>query len=229
MRLELLQRLNEARAAREAAIVLTDLASGGQDLLLERQVEAHIEREALETLLRNGRSGSVELGGTALFAGVYLPPVKLVCIGAVHISQALAPMARLVGLDVTIVDPREAFATTERFQGVDLRAEWPDVALPEIGLDRWSAFCALTHDPKIDDPGLHAALRAGCFYIGALGSRKTHGRRVERLTEAGFAADEIARIHAPIGLPIGAQSPSEIALSILSEITAVRRLKPQPR
>ncbi len=229
MRLDLLTRLNEARAAREAAVVLTDLDGGEQTLLLDADIAAHPERETLEALLRRGRSGGVELGGRSLFAGVYLPPVRLVCIGAVHISQALSPMARLVDLDVTVVDPREAFATRERFPDVDLRVEWPDVVLPEIGLDRWTAFCALTHDPKIDDPGLDAALKAGCFYIGALGSRKTHGRRVERLTAAGFSEAEIARIHAPIGLPIGAASPAEIALSILSEITATRRLGPDAR
>lgn len=227
MRLELLKALNEARAARQAAIVLSDLEGGEQELLLEADASRHPHRQELEALLRKGRSGNVELGGRSLFAGVYLPPVKLVCIGAVHISQALAPMAAMVDLDVTIVDPREAFATEERFPDARLIAEWPDVALPKIGLDRWTAFCALTHDPKIDDPGLSAALGAECFYIGALGSRKTHGKRVERLTAAGFTAEQIGRIHAPIGLAIGAASPAEIALSILAQITAARRLKPE--
>lgn len=226
MRLDLLKELNAARAAREAAIVLTDLQDGAQTLLREPDIPAHPERDALEALLRKGRSGNAEIGGRQVFAGVYLPPVRLVCLGAVHISQALGPMARLIDLDVTVIDPREAFATKERFPDVDLHVEWPDVVLPQVGLDRWTAFCALTHDPKIDDPGLDAALKAGCFYIGALGSRKTHAKRVERLTAAGFSEADIARIHAPIGLAIGAASPAEIALSILAQITAARRLAP---
>jgi xanthine dehydrogenase accessory factor len=141
----------------------------------------------------------------------------------VHISQALAPMARGLDLDVTVIDPRTAFATPERFPDVPVLAEWPDEALPRIGLDRYTALVALTHDPKIDDPALTAALRAECFYIGALGSRKTHGRRVERLVQAGFTEADIARIHAPIGLDIGAVSPAEIAVSILAEIVATLR------
>ena len=226
MRLDLLKALNEARGAREAALVITDVESGEQTLLREDDVAVQPESEALEALLRGGRSRTMEVGGRQLFAAVYAPPVRLVCLGAVHITQAMAPMARLVDLDVTIVDPREAFATAARFPDVDLKIAWPDEVLPDIGLDRWTAFCALTHDPKIDDPGLIAALNADCFYVGALGSRKTHGRRVERLTEAGIATAEIERIHAPIGLAIGASSPAEIALSILAEITAARRLKP---
>ncbi len=132
-------------------------------------------------------------------------------------------MARGLDLDVTVIDPRTAFATPERFPGVPVLAEWPDAALPRLGLDRYTALVALTHDPKIDDPALQAALRAECFYVGALGSKKTHARRVDRLTEAGFGQDSIARIHAPIGLDIGAVSPAEIALSVLAEIVATLR------
>jgi xanthine dehydrogenase accessory factor len=154
---------------------------------------------------------------------VQVPPVRAVLVGAVHISQALAPMASGLDLDVTIVDPRTAFATPERFPDVPVLAEWPDAALPRLGLDRYTALLALTHDPKIDDPALVAALRAECFYIGALGSKKTHARRVERLTEAGFGEADIARIHAPIGLDIGAVSPAEIAVSILAEMVATLR------
>jgi xanthine dehydrogenase accessory factor len=138
----------------------------------------------------------------------------------VHISQALAPMAKLLGYDVTIVDPRTAFASVERFPEVKVLAEWPDTALPPLGIDRYTAFAALTHDPKIDDPALTHALARDCFYIGALGSKKTHARRVERLKAAGIGDNEIARIHSPIGLDIGAVSPSEIAVAILGEITA---------
>jgi xanthine dehydrogenase accessory factor len=152
-----------------------------------------------------------------------VPPVRVLVVGAVHISQALAPMARGLDLDVTILDPRTAFATPERFPDVPLLAEWPDAAIPRLGLDRYTALVALTHDPKIDDPALVSALRAECFYIGALGSRKTHARRMDRLTSEGFSAADIAWIHAPIGLDIGAVSPAEIALSILAEIVATLR------
>ena len=132
-------------------------------------------------------------------------------------------MARPLGLDCAIVDPRTAFATPERFPGGTLLAEWPDTALPKLGLDPFTAFVALTHDPKIDDPGLAAALRAGCFYVGALGSRKTHATRVERLAAMGFSEAEIGRLRAPVGLDIGAVSPAEIALSVLAEIVAAMR------
>jgi xanthine dehydrogenase accessory factor len=144
-------------------------------------------------------------------------------IGAVHISQALAPMAKGVDLDVTIIDPRTAFATPERFPDVPVRTEWPNAVLPEIGIDRYTAIVALTHDPKIDDPALAAALQSECFYIGALGSRKTHQRRVQRLMASGFTEADLARIHAPIGLDIGSVSPAEIAVSILAEIVATLR------
>jgi xanthine dehydrogenase accessory factor len=159
-----------------------------------------------------------------VFLTVYVPPPRLVITGAVHISQALAPMARLTGYDVVIVDPRTAFASVERFPDVKVIAEWPDKALPPLNIDRYTAFAALTHDPKIDDPALIHALARDCFYIGALGSKKTHARRVARLKEQGLTDADIGRIHAPIGLSIGAVSPPEIAVSILAEITAQLRL-----
>jgi xanthine dehydrogenase accessory factor len=165
-----------------------------------------------------------EVAGKRVFLTVHVPAPRLVITGAVHISQALAPMARLVGYDVTIVDPRTAFATRERFPDVKLIAEWPDTALPPLNVDRYTAFVALTHDPKIDDPALTHALSRDCFYIGALGSKKTHARRVARLKEQGLSDKDIARIHAPIGLEIGAISPAEIAVAILGEITARLRL-----
>jgi len=170
----------------------------------------------------------VEHEGQSLFLTVQTPPVKVVVIGAVHISQALAPMGRGLDLDMTIVDPRTAFATPERFPDVPVVAEWPDDALPRLGLDRYTALVALTHDPKIDDPALSAALNAECFYIGALGSKKTHARRIERLTAAGFDKADLARIHAPIGLDIGAVSPAEIAVSVLAEIIATLRRDRRP-
>jgi xanthine dehydrogenase accessory factor len=180
--------------------------------------------------LASSRSGLVEADGRTLFLTVHVPPVRLVVIGAVHISQAMAPMAAGLDLALTVIDPRTAFATPERFPGVDLVAEWPDAVLGSRvpALDRYCALAALTHDPKIDDPALKAALAADCFYVGALGSRKTHAARVARLTEAGFTPEQIERIRAPIGLPIGAVSPAEIALAVLGEVVAALRRVPRP-
>src|SRR5262249_11919456 len=156
----------------------------------------------------------VETSQGKVFLTVYVPPPRLVITGAVHISQALAPIARILGYDVTIIDPRTAFASIERFPDVKVIAEWPDQALPPMSIDRYTAFVALTHDPKIDDPALTHALERDCFYIGALGSKKTHARRLERLKAQGISDAVIARIHAPIGLAIGAVSPPEIAVAI---------------
>lgn len=227
MKLDILAALNAERAARRAVILLTDTATGGQRLVREADIAGSDRPDLYRALIRAGRSRPLKDEEGGGFATVMVPPPKLVAVGAVHISQALAPMARIAGYDVTIVDPRTAFATGDRFPDVRLIAEWPDVALPGIGVDRWTAFCALTHDPKIDDPALIHALGKGCFYIGALGSRKTHARRVDRLTEAGVEATAIARIRAPIGLAIGAQSPAEIAVSILAQVTAALRLEPE--
>jgi xanthine dehydrogenase accessory factor len=223
MHLSLLSALNAERAARRAAILVTDMAGGAQRLVREPDLPGDPLAPVLEERFRSGKSGTVEVDGVQLFLNVQVPPVKAVVVGAVHISQALAPMARGLDLDVTIVDPRTAFATPERFPDVPVLAEWPDAALPRVGLDRYTALLALTHDPKIDDPALVAALKAECFYIGALGSKKTHARRVERLKEAGFGEADIARIHAPIGLDIGAVSPAEIAVAILGEMVAALR------
>jgi xanthine dehydrogenase accessory factor len=223
MHLSLLSALNAERAARRAAILVTDMATGEQRLVREADVSRDPLAPLLEGRLHSGKSGTVEADGRQLFLNVQVPPVKTVVVGAVHISQALAPMARALDLDVTVVDPRTAFATPERFPDVPVLAEWPDAALPRLGLDRYTALLALTHDPKIDDPALVAALKAECFYVGALGSKKTHARRVERLKEAGFGEADIARIHAPIGIDIGAVSPAEIAVSILAEMIAGMR------
>jgi xanthine dehydrogenase accessory factor len=220
LRLDILSALNAERAARRAAILVTDMASGAQRLVKAADVSADPLKDLLEKHFRSGKSGMEEVGDARVFLTVHVPPPRLVITGAVHISQALAPMARMLDYDVTIVDPRTAFATVERFPEVKVLAEWPDVALPPLGIDRYTAFVALTHDPKIDDPALLHALSRDCFYIGALGSKKTHARRVERLKEAGVSDTDIARIHAPIGLAIGAVSPAEIAVSIMAEITA---------
>ena len=223
MRLDLLAALNAERAARRAAVLVTELAGDEQRLVREDEIAKDPLGEVLEDRLRSGKSGIVEAQGRQWFLTVQAPPVRLLVVGAVHISQALAPMARLLDLDVTIVDPRTAFATPERFPGVPVLAEWPEEALPRLGLDRYTALAALTHDPKIDDPALTAALRSGCFYVGALGSKKTHARRVERLASAGFSEAQIGRIHAPIGLDIGAVSPAEIAVAVLAEIIGALR------
>jgi len=224
MRLDILKALNAERAARRAAIVVTDVASGEQRFVRKAEFAADPLRDTLEAALRSGKSGMVDTPHGKVFLTVHVPPARLVAIGAVHISQALARMAKLLGYDVVIIDPRTAFATPERFPDVKVIAEWPDVALPPLDVDGYTAFVALTHDPKIDDPALTHALARDCFYVGALGSRKTHARRVERLAAQGIAHDAIARIHAPIGLAIGAVSPPEIALAIMGEITARLRL-----
>jgi xanthine dehydrogenase accessory factor len=226
MQIAILSALNAERAARRAAIVVTDVTSGEERLVKATDVAGDPLKEFLEERLRTGKSGMVETSAGRVFLTVHVPPPRLVIIGAVHISQALAPMARLVDYDVTIVDPRTAFASVERFPDVKVIAEWPDVALPPLGVDRYTAFVALTHDPKIDDPALLHALARDCFYIGALGSKKTHARRLDRLKAEGVSDDALARIHAPIGLKIGAISPPEIAVSILGEITARLRLRP---
>jgi xanthine dehydrogenase accessory factor len=226
MRLDILQSLNIERAARQAAIVITDVASGAQRFVPAKDIAADPLRERLEARLRTGRSGMEETPEGRVFLTVYVPPPRLVVTGAVHISQALAPVARQLGYDVTIVDPRTAFASPERFPDVNLVPQWPDVALPPLNVDRYTAFAALTHDPKIDDPALLHALERECFYIGALGSKKTHATRLARLKSQGATDHGLARIHAPIGLAIGAASPPEIAVSIMAEITAALRLPP---
>ena len=227
MRLDILRTLNEERAARRSVVVVTNQDSGAQRLVRAADVAGDPLKSLLEKRIRLAKSGIEETPEGKVFLTVHVPSPKLVITGAVHISQALAPMGQLLGYDVTIVDPRTAFASIERFPDVKVIAEWPDVALPAVGIDHYTAFVALTHDPKIDDPGLTVALKSDCFYIGALGSRKTHARRVERLkAERGFTNNDIGRIHSPIGLDIGAVSPSEIAVAIIGEIT--QRLREEP-
>ncbi len=223
MKLDILTSLNAERAARRAVIIVTDTQSGQQRLVKGSDVARDPLKDILRKHLHSGKSGMDETPDGKVFLTVYVPPPRLVITGAVHISQALAPMATMLNYDVTIVDPRTAFASPERFPGLNVIALWPDEALPPLGIDRYTAFAALTHDPKIDDPALTHALERDCFYIGALGSKKTHGRRVDRLKALGATDAQIARIHAPIGLSIGAVSPSEIAVSIMAQITASLR------
>jgi xanthine dehydrogenase accessory factor len=227
MKLQMLAELNAERAARRPAVLITDTANGEQRLVKAADLAKDPMRAELASHLRMGKSGMVEAGDKRLFLNIYAPTARLVIIGAVHISQALVPIAQSLGYDVTVVDPRTAFASPERFPDVPLIAEWPDVALPPLNVDHYTAFVALTHDPKIDDPALLHAFKCDCFYIGALGSRKTHGKRADRLKGQGARDADIARIHAPIGLPIGAVSPSEIAVSIMAEITAQLRMPPK--
>jgi xanthine dehydrogenase accessory factor len=226
MKLSLLTALNAERAARRAAIVVTHVESGEQRLVKAADVAKDPLRAVLAEHLRSGKSGMEDTPEGRVFLTVYVPAAQLVAIGAVHISQALAPIAKLLGYDVTIVDPRTAFATPERFPDVRVVAEWPDEALPPLNVDRYTAFVALTHDPKIDDPALSHALARDCFYVGALGSRKTHAKRLERLKQQGVSDADLARIHAPIGLDIGAVSPAEIAVAIMAQIT--ERLREEP-
>ena len=228
MKLETLHQLNAERAARRPVILVTDTATGEQRLVKAADIAADPLYAELAKQLRMGKSGNVEVNGKKLFLNVYAPTAKLVIIGAVHISQALAPLARSLDYDVTVVDPRTAFASPERFPDVPLIAEWPDVALPPLNVDHYTAFVAVTHDPKIDDPALLHAFARNCFYIGALGSRKTHAKRADRLKAQGATEADIAKIHAPIGLNIGAVSPSEIAVSIMAQITAELRLPKAP-
>jgi xanthine dehydrogenase accessory factor len=226
MRLDLLKGINAERLNRRAAILVTEIGGGEQRLVKAEAIGADPLAEALEGALRSGKSGLIEHAGSSYFLTVQVPSVRLVMIGAVHISQALTPIAKIAGLDVTIIDPRTAFATQERFPDAPVIAEWPDAALDRAPLDRYTAIALLTHDPKIDDLALVRALNAECFYIGALGSRKTHSKRLERMRGQGFGEAALARIRAPIGLDIGAVSPAEIAVSIIGEIVAALRKKP---
>ena len=225
MKLDILQALNAERTARRAVVLVTDVASGEQRLVKATGISKDALKEAIEKRLRTAKSGMEETPQGRFFLTVYVPSPRLVITGAVHISQTLAPLGQLLGYYVTIVDPRTAFASIERFPDVKVIAEWPDVALPPLGIDHYTAFVALTHDPKIDDPALKHALARDCFYIGALGSRKTHAKRVERLKQSGITDADIARIHAPIGLDIDAVSPAEIAVAIMGQITQVLRQK----
>jgi xanthine dehydrogenase accessory factor len=223
MRLDALARLNEARHARQAAAVVTRLESGDVEVVVEGDTLSGPLGEEVAKVFRSGKAATVEIDGASLFVNVHLPPPRIVAIGAVHITQALARMAPVAGYDLVIIDPRTAFATEERFEGVQLIADWPEDVLKDRPLDAYTALAAVTHDPKIDDFPLSEALKAGCFYVGALGSRKTHAKRLERLKELGRTDNELCRIAAPIGLDIGAASPAEIALAILAEIVQAFR------
>lgn len=225
MELATLERLNACRKARVAAALVSNLDSGQSRVIAEGdQIEGAL-REAVAAAFRSGRSSVFDTDDRRYFLNVYLPPPDIVIIGAVHISQILAQMAALAGFDVRIIDPRTAFATPDRFATIDLIADWPSDALKDKQLDTYTALVAVTHDPKIDDFPIAEALRRNCFYVGALGSRKTHASRLERLRSEGFADEALARIKGPIGLPIGASNPAEIAVSILAQIIEALRTR----
>lgn len=223
MNSEILQQIREARAQRKPVALVTGLDDGSQRVVARDHDADDTLTPILEEAFRFDRSGVHRVPEGEFFINIYNPLLRLVVIGAVHIAQALIAIARGTGYDVVVIDPRGAFATAERFPGVTLHAEWPDEVMPRVGLDERTAFVALTHDPKIDDPAIHAALHSTAFYIGALGSKRTHAARTGRLRQAGFSESDIGRIHAPIGLDIGAQGPAEIAISIMAQITSVLR------
>ncbi|MEQ9814239.1 MAG: XdhC family protein [Azospirillaceae bacterium] len=222
-----LDRLATIRSAGGAAVLVTDLESGEERLLEEAEIDAaaidQASRDAAQRALIEDKARTIEADGRRLFVAPFNPPLGLIVVGAVHIAQALVPIAAIAGYAVTVVDPRRGFANAERFPGVTLVDDWPDDALTALGINRRTALVTLTHDPKLDDPALDVALRSPAFYIAALGSRRTHAARVERLGALGHDAESIARIHGPAGLDIGAVSPAEIALSVMAEMTAVLR------
>jgi len=224
MKQDTLDRLLAARADRRAVALVTELATGEQRLVPREAVASDPLAAVLDQGFRFDQSGVQKTEAGEFFVQISNPALRLIIIGAVHIAQAVIPIARAAGYAVTVIDPRGAFATGARFPDIDLHPEWPDEILPRIGLDARTAMIALTHDPKIDDPALTAALRSQVFYIGALGSKKTQSSRRERLIAQGFTSDDLARIHGPIGLDIGAKGAPEIAISIMAEMTRVLRL-----
>lgn len=221
MKRALLEQLLADRREKKPVVVATRLSDGDQRLLYPGVADDD-ESEIVRTVLRSDRCVTSE-AEPPVFYQPFNPPLRLAVIGAVHIAQPLCTMASLAGYEVTVIDPREAFAAPERFANVSLRTEWPDEALESLAPDNRTAIVTLTHDPKLDDPALQVALKSDAFYVGSLGSRKTHASRVRRLQKAGFGDDAIARIHAPVGLPIGSRSPAEIALSVLAQVTKVLR------
>ena len=225
----LLDRMLLARKQRRSVARLVNLATGQEALVDEGQAHGDLVPTSLQMAetsqcLQDDRSGMLASSNGQIFVHVHSPPLRLLIIGAVHIAQPLVSMAVLTGYDVTVIDPRRAFATYDRFPGVSIVIEWPDEALATLAPDRRTAIITLTHDPKLDDPALFAAVSSSAFYIGALGSRKTHLQRVERLSAGGASPEMIGRVHAPVGLAIGALTPAEIAISILADMTQALRM-----
>ena len=226
MKAELFDRVLADRAHKRAVAVVTRLSDGAQALVHDDDVDGDLpltDEQVAEARrrLRGNRSGTLDASEGTLFVRCHVAAPRMVLVGAVHIAQALAPMAAMAGFEVIVVDPRRAFATSERLPGVSVTSQWPDEAMASIGVDAQTAVVTLSHDPKLDDPALVAALRSRAFYIGALGSTRTHAKRVARLTEAGLG-DAIARIRAPVGLDLGGRAPAEIAVSILAQVIQAR-------
>jgi xanthine dehydrogenase accessory factor len=225
---DILASLQKARAAKRPVALVTNLRSGAQKLIYDGEsegplcIDVDMMAGAAEMLARD-QSGTINTGAGPIFVHAFNPPPRLIVVGAVHIAEPLARIASLAGYGTTLVDPRRAFAASQKFDGYDVSTEWPDEAMAKLKPDARTAIVTLTHDPKIDDPALEAALASKAFYVGALGSRKTHAARLQRLAERGFDETALKRIRGPVGLAIGALSPAEIAVSIVAEITQVRR------
>lgn len=226
MKRDILDAIRKARLDKRPAALLTNLKQNNQKLVYPSDISNLPSdlRTSMENAVRADRSTVVQSQSGPIFIHVFNPPLRLIIVGAVHIAQALAPMASLAGYAVTVVDPRRSFASDVRFPDLDVNTAWPDDALNALIPDQRTAVVTLSHDPKLDDPALTVALRSDCFYIGSLGSKRTHAARLSRLSEAGFSDDELSRIHGPIGLDIGAKTPAEIAIAVLGEVTrALRR------
>ncbi|MEI7710938.1 MAG: XdhC family protein [Rhodospirillales bacterium] len=222
---EILAALEQAKAAKRPIVLATRLPGGEQCLLPDPAQSAELN-DAAAKVLQSDESGTVKLGDTDWFLHAHNPPLRLIVVGAVHIAQALAPYATTCGFAVTVVDPRRSFGSDERFPGVEISNDWPDEALEKFVPDSRTAVVTLTHDPKLDDPALDRALKSDAFYIGALGSRRTHAARLGRLKELGHTDEAMARIRGPVGLDLEAVTAPEIALSIIAELVAVRRGSP---
>ena len=227
---EILAALEQARAAKRPVVLATRLPSGDQLLVPDAAAPAALNDAAAE-VLQSDESGTVRIGEDDWFLHAYNPPLRLIVVGAVHIAQALVPFAESCGFAVTVVDPRRSFASDDRFPDVTISTEWPDEAMDRFVPDSRTAVVTLTHDPKLDDPALDRALKSQAFYVGALGSRRTHAARLKRLRDLGHGDDSLSRIRGPVGLSIEAVTAPEIALSIIAELVAVRRgakLPPKP-
>ncbi|TXL72967.1 xanthine dehydrogenase [Vineibacter terrae] len=233
MKLETLQAVQAARENRRAVVLAKRIADGAEALVYgdaaDGELAAHADVvAAARAALASGRSDTIDTSIGKVFLHAYVPPPRLIVVGAVHIAQALVPMAAMAGLDVIVIDPRRAFAADYRFPNVTVIQDWPDEAMERLKPDNTTAVVTLTHDPKLDDPALEVALRSDAAYVGSLGSRRTHEKRKARLLEAGITEAQFARIHGPVGLNIGAKSPAEIAISILAEIIQTRAALTEP-
>jgi xanthine dehydrogenase accessory factor len=233
MKLGTLKALQAARDSRRAVVLVKRIADGAEALVYADAADGELATQTellavARAALSSGRSDTVETGVGKVFLHAFIPPPRLIVVGAVHIAQALVPMAAMTGFDVVVIDPRRAFAADYRFPNVTVVQEWPDEAMERLKPDSSTAVVTLTHDPKLDDPALAVALKSDALYVGSLGSRRTHEKRKARLLEAGITEAQFARIHGPVGLNIGARSPSEIAISIMAEIIQTRAALNEP-